>query len=73
MRDLKRYPVTVPEIEECLLKLSEELAAEELDGDMRPLLLRTAALMIQAQTVGQTLRRSPPDDELSFMLTELFK
>lgn len=46
MRDLRRYPVTIGEIEACLLQLSDEINSQELIGDMRPILLRTAAKIV---------------------------
>lgn len=46
MRDLKRYPITLLEMETALIDLANDLAEEESIGDMRPLLLRTAATII---------------------------
>jgi hypothetical protein len=46
MRDLHRYPITLEEIERCLLTLSDEINKEEAMGDMRPLLLKTAAMIV---------------------------
>jgi hypothetical protein len=46
LRDLKRYPITIAEILQCLVELAEQLRAEDNVGDMRPLLLRKAATMI---------------------------
>jgi hypothetical protein len=46
MRNLKAYPITLDEIEQCLLCFAEELSKDELIGDMRPLLLQTAAEIV---------------------------
>jgi hypothetical protein len=46
MRNLKAYPITLDEIEQCLLCLAEELSKDELVGDMRPLLLQKAAEIV---------------------------
>jgi hypothetical protein len=47
MRNLARHPITLDEIERCLLQLSEELSDSGLIGDMRPLLLREAATIVR--------------------------
>jgi hypothetical protein len=52
MRNLKAYPITLDEIEQCLLCLADELSKDESIGDMRPLLLRTAAEIIGKCTVA---------------------
>lgn len=48
MRNLSEYPVTIGEIEECLLSLAKELecATPMRCGDMRPELLRAAAEIV---------------------------
>jgi hypothetical protein len=46
MRNLLDYPITKEEIVQCLLHLSNELSKDELVGDMRPILLETAARLI---------------------------
>lgn len=46
MRNLITYPVTKAEIEQCLLSLADELSREERIGDMRPLFLRCASVLI---------------------------
>jgi hypothetical protein len=60
MRNLLVYPITIIEIEECLLRLSDEINAEERIGDMRPLLLREAAkIVVRADFVTSDARRVP--------------
>jgi hypothetical protein len=54
MRDLRTYPVTLDEIEQCLLRLATEFAAEGRRGDMRPTLLRRAAKIVAASGVTLT-------------------
>ena len=49
MRNLRRYPITIHEIVECLEKLAEEINPPGPDmaiGDMRPLLLKEAARIV---------------------------
>lgn len=55
MRNLKAYPVTSREIEDCLTNLSEELSTgDDLRcGDMRPLLLRMAAKIVRRSAFTQ--------------------
>jgi hypothetical protein len=56
MRDLRRFPVTVGEIERCLLEIAEGLPADQI-GDMRPLLLRTAAkIVVRSGFVMESLK-----------------
>jgi hypothetical protein len=43
MRNLEKYPILFSEMVETLRRLSDELAKEECVGDMRPLILKTAA------------------------------
>ncbi len=47
MRNFKRFPITNVEICTALRKQAEEIAKEERIGDMRPILFRTAAKMIE--------------------------
>lgn len=51
MRNLRRWPITLVEIEDCLLQLADEIgekdAEEQRFGDMRPLLLRAAAKIVK--------------------------
>ncbi len=46
MRDLKKYPITLDEIVECLTRLADQLRGEAKEGDMRPLLLSEAAKIV---------------------------
>lgn len=49
MRDLRRHPVTLVEIRDCLMQLCEDISREQSPGDMRPLLLSMAAdIMMRA-------------------------
>lgn len=48
MRNLSEFPVTHKEIEDLLIKLSEEFNTEMRMGDMRPMLLRKAAQIVHA-------------------------
>lgn len=51
MRNLVQYPITSDEIVACLRQLSTEISdidGERLIGDMRPLLLQTAANVVEA-------------------------
>ena len=47
MRNLKRYPVTIEEIEDALIKEANIIQAEENVGDMRPLLFSLAAGIVR--------------------------
>jgi hypothetical protein len=47
MRNLAKYPITLDEIEACLLRLVVELDEPERIGDMTPLLLREAATIVR--------------------------
>ena len=47
MRDLRRYPITLREIQEALEREATKLSKEESVGDVRPLLFSTAAKIIQ--------------------------
>lgn len=47
VRNLKRYPITLIEIENCLNKLADDFAAEQRMGDMRPLLLKAASKIVK--------------------------
>lgn len=49
MRDLQRHPITTAEVIACLDQLA--LADEQGIGDMRPLLLQTAARIIIAAEI----------------------
>ena len=60
MRNLAQYPVTTAEILECLRTLFEEISAEKRPGDMRPLLLRKAAEIVELDRLRQ--RRSDNKD-----------
>lgn len=51
MRNLITYPVTKAEIDECLNTLANELSREERIGDIRPLLLRLASVLIHDSTL----------------------
>ena len=46
MRNLLQYPVTKQEIINCLKEFAAEVSPEESCGDMRPLLLAEAILII---------------------------
>lgn len=46
MRNLKERPVTISEIERCLLDFADEIEQQRMGGDMRPELLRTAAKLV---------------------------
>lgn len=50
MRNLRKYPITLYEIENCLKDLEEQITkqneTEENIGDMRPLLLRAARKIV---------------------------
>ena len=46
MRNLLQYPVTKQEIINCLKEFAAEASPEESCGDMRPLLLAEAILII---------------------------
>ena len=48
MRSLQTYPITLDEIERCLLTLADSIFAEGRRGDMRPTLLREAARIVKA-------------------------
>ncbi len=48
MRNLMQHPITAAEIETFLEYLAVEINAEGLIGDMRPLLLKTAAAVVRA-------------------------
>lgn len=50
MRNTAQYPVTIDEIRACLLGLSVGISEEMRMGDIRPLLLKEAAAIIQAYT-----------------------
>jgi hypothetical protein len=43
MRDMGKHPITREEVIDCLDTLQKEMAAENRAGDMRPILLKTAA------------------------------
>lgn len=49
MRNLKRYPITSQEIEDCLRDLAKEHGADKtgLIGDMTPILLEAAANIVR--------------------------
>lgn len=46
MRDLVKHPLTVDELLACLRETSQQINAEQAVGDMRPLLLNVAAMII---------------------------
>ncbi len=46
MRNLKRYPITLREIELALLREAETISTEKKLGDMRPLLFIAAAKIV---------------------------
>lgn len=52
MRDTRAYPITLEEIERCLVALADTLRAEGRRGDMRPTLLREAAKIVAASGAG---------------------
>lgn len=54
MRWLNKYPITVDEIVGCLQEIYDQIYAEELIGDMRPLLLKEAMKRIKATTGMRT-------------------
>lgn len=47
MRNLGKYPVTLSEIEDALLKEAERIEQENRCGDMRPVLFRAAATTLK--------------------------
>lgn len=47
MRSLQSHPVTVDEIEQCLNRLADEFRQEGRRGDMRPVLLQRAAVIVR--------------------------
>lgn len=47
MRNLTEHPITLHEIEKCLEQLADEIDRYQSIGDMRPLLLKTAANIIR--------------------------
>lgn len=53
MRNLRKYPVTSEEVENCLMKLSEEFSQERRCGDMRPMLLEIAAKIVRRSAFTQ--------------------
>ncbi len=52
MRNLLEYPVTTEEIVQCLVRLKEkeeaEIEAKHIMGDMTPLLLEKAIMIVRA-------------------------
>ena len=48
MRDIRRFPITQAESVQCLLTLASQIRLEGRRGDMRPMLLRRAAKIVQA-------------------------
>jgi hypothetical protein len=48
MRNLIEYPITPEEIQERLLELANDITKEERIGDIRPLILKTAAEVVKA-------------------------
>lgn len=55
MRNLRKYPVTSREIEDCLENLADELSTgDDLRcGDMRPMLLKIAAKIVRRSAFTQ--------------------
>lgn len=47
MRNLTQYPITLKEITDCLDQCSADINDDEIVGDMRPLLLRTASQILK--------------------------
>lgn len=53
MRNLAQYPITKKEIIEYLLNLSDQIATEGAIGDVRPLLLTEAVIMINRSDISK--------------------
>jgi hypothetical protein len=49
MRDIHTYPITKTEIINCLNDLAKEIGEENAVGNMRPMLLRAAASIVEKQ------------------------
>ncbi len=66
MRNLAQYPVTELEILQCLGQLESTFRSQARLGDMRPVILATAAEIVKA--VGEAVRQDPAGQSERFGL-----
>ena len=61
MRNLDQYPITVSEIRNTLRSMADQIEKEERIGDLRPLILRTAAnIVLRAEFSTHDIGRGLP-------------